>query len=59
MYSLHLHQTSGAHHKTRTGRCLSSVHQSVIELKKQPPLRKADAKVETFYDSGKYFEMFF
>ena len=40
-----------------TGRCLSSVHHPVID--QCLPFRKADAKVETIYDTGKYFTNFF
>ena len=38
----------------QNGRCLSSVHHPFID--QRCPFRKADAKVETIYDSTKYFK---
>ena len=39
------------------GRCLSSVHHPFID--QRCPFRKADAKVDTFFTSTKYFTNFF
>ena len=39
------------------GRCLSSVHHPFID--QRYPFRKADAKVDTFFTSTKYFTNFF
>ena len=39
------------------GRCLSSVHHPFID--QRCPFRKADAKVDTFFTSTKYFQTFF
>ena len=41
----------------QNGRCLSSVHHPFID--QRCPFRKADAKVDTFFTSTKYFTNFF
>ena len=41
----------------QNGRCLSSVHHPFID--QRCPFRKADAKVDTFFTSTKYFTKYF
>jgi len=47
--SVYLQQKKAA----QNGRCLSSVHHPFID--QRCPFRKADAKVDTFFTSTKYF----
>ena len=51
--SVYLQQKKAA----QNGRCLSSVHHPFID--QRCPFRKADAKVDTFFTSTKYFTNFF